>query len=70
MWRKAGLRGFVKGTAPTVLRDVTFGGVFTGTRHTLRQTMGQDQSTFGAFLIDAASAGSATLLSGPMNYAR
>jgi hypothetical protein len=35
MWRDGGLRPFVKGTAPTILRDVTFGGVYSVLRNGL-----------------------------------
>ena len=42
MWRKNGYLAFRKGTAPTVLRDVVFGGVFTGTRHSLHSTLGTE----------------------------
>lgn len=73
VWRKAGVKGFVKGTAPTVLRDMTFGGTFTGTRHTLRQTVlgkSREECGYCGFVIDVVSAGTATMLSGPMNYAR
>merc|ERR1711959_198321 len=71
MWSSGGARSFVKGTAPTVLRDVVFGGVFSGTRHTIASSKrDQEGAPAQGFVVDMISAAAATVLSGPMNYCR
>lgn len=46
MWRDGGLRPFLKGTSPTILRDLTFGGVYSllrnGLLRALREVQGEN----------------------------
>jgi hypothetical protein len=74
MYRKAGLSAFFRGLAPTVARDCVFGAL----RQKLRSEAEQSPAlrATGAppdtlhFVADACSAGVATTLSAPLNYAR
>lgn len=46
MWRDGGIRPFLKGTGPTILRDLTFGGVYSllrnGLLRALREVKGEN----------------------------
>lgn len=49
MWRDGGIRPFLKGTSPTILRDLTFGGVYSllrnGLLRALREVQGEGPAT-------------------------
>eukprot|EP00934_Nitzschia_sp_Nitz4_P002360 Nitzschia sp. Nitz4//scaffold134_size62860//53454//54416//NITZ4_006337-RA/size62860-processed-gene-0.40-mRNA-1//1//CDS//3329535523//2360//frame0 len=69
MLRKGGLRPFLNGMSPTILRDLVFGGTYTFLRcqlHSYFDIASADQQ-IGANVIAAALA---TVISGPLNLAR
>ena len=68
MYKKGGVSLFFIGSTATILRDLTFGGVFSLMRHEL--THKKKISRTETFLIDLFSASTATILSAPLNYVR
>jgi len=51
MWRDGGIRPFVKGTAPTIMRDVTFGGVYSVLRNGLLLHLAEGASVILDFVF-------------------
>ncbi len=83
LWRRGGVKPFLRGTVPTIMRDVVFGGAFSGVRGALLVRKEQRRQVYDAshrssvlseelqtFLSNFGSAGAATVLSSPLNYAR
>jgi hypothetical protein len=67
MFRQGGLRPFLNGLQPTILRDVSFGGVYTYLRLEL-QWAGVPPDY--QWVSNMMAAGIATVVSGPFNLAR
>ena len=74
MWCQGGIRPFLKGAQVTIKRDIVFSGAYEMLRSTLRnnlpKTMQQYVSTYLNFVCNTVAAGLATVVSGPLNYAR
>ena len=76
MWRDGGLTPFLKGTSPTILRDLTFGGIYSLLRHGMLLSLtendepGHVRTRGEIFLVNVLAAGVATTASGPFNYVR
>ena len=65
MWRRGGITPFMFGMKSRLLRDITFGALYTG----LRKSGGAEKrSKFHQFLTNGACAIVATLASGPFNF--
>ena len=69
MYRKGGFGLFFIGTSATISRDITFGGIFSLTRHELVPPNHQ-HNRLEVFGVDLLSGTFATILSSPMNYVR
>ena len=72
MYKSRGILNFAKGLAPTLGRDVIFGGVFSFARHYFvdeNNDQRQRRSKFG-FMSDVLSAFLATAVASPFNYVR
>ena len=82
LWRRGRVKPFLRGTFATILRDVAFGGVFSGARGALlvrteehrkkytvshSDVVGEEVQTF---LCNFGAAGAGTVFSSPLNYAR
>ena len=76
MWRDGGIQPFLKGTSPTIMRDLIFGGVYSSLRNglifTLEEYEGPDNALTPTqtFILNVVAAGLATTVSGPFNYVR
>jgi len=75
MWRDGGIAPFLKGTCPTILRDLTFGGIYSLLRHGIYLSLeeaepGIERTRGEIFLVNVVAAGVATTASGPFNYVR
>mmetsp|Transcript_27324 Transcript_27324/g.68893 ORF Transcript_27324/g.68893 Transcript_27324/m.68893 type:complete len:422 (+) Transcript_27324:79-1344(+) len=77
MWAGGGIQSFFKGIAPTLFRDLVFGGVFTAARMEMAMGLGikrgdktTSQQQTSLFACDLLGALLATTLSSPFNYAR
>lgn len=75
MFAQGGARIFFVGTAATVCRDVVFGGVYASMRHqkVWRGKASGSVEKYGKtkrFLVNAVSAGVATIISSPWNFVR
>jgi hypothetical protein len=75
MWRDGGIKPFANGIQATLLRDVFLGACYELLRKNLReyleaQTNNKKQTRIVNFVSDTISAGCATILSAPINYAR
>jgi hypothetical protein len=68
MFLRGGLRPFGNALLPSVLRDVTFGAIFTTLRHLKPEDTGERTEATVGFNLFAA--GTATVISGPLNLAR
>ena len=65
MWRRGGIRPFMFGFRSRIYRDVVFGATYTG----IRQKQGAlDLPSGWAWMVNAGSAATATILSAPFNY--
>ncbi|STX51561.1 Mitochondrial carrier protein [Legionella busanensis] len=72
-----GLKPFVKGTGATMSRDIAFGGTYEMIRKMLYDGLSKENGTTNSkdnsqlkFICNMASAGAATVISGPFNFAR
>ncbi|WP_419419192.1 MC/SLC25 family protein [Legionella sp. D16C41] len=77
MAKAGGFKPFVKGTGATMARDIAFGGTYEVMRKMLYDSFAKENSTTNSkdnsslkFLCNMASAGAATVISGPLNFAR
>jgi hypothetical protein len=83
LWRRGGIKPFLRGTVATIMRDVVFGGAFSGVRGALlartEQSRHVHHSSHGngvlggevqTFLCNFGAAGAGTVFSSPLNYAR
>jgi hypothetical protein len=68
MYKGGGVKPFLNGMFPTILRDITFGCIYEVGRHQIRSRMG-DHLQY-QLLGDMTAAGLSTVLAGPFNYAR
>lgn len=66
MWRDGGIRPFLKGTVPTILRDLTFGGIYSLLRNRLHlffkehHAPGTPRTRTEIFVVNFVAAGVAT----------
>lgn len=67
MFQQGGMRPFVNGLAPTILRDVAFGGVYTFLR---LEAQSQGLPLHYQWIGNMVSAAIAAVISGPFNLAR
>lgn len=76
MWREGGIKPFLKGTSPTILRDLTFGGIYSLLRNRMFRVLksidapNTKPSRAEIFIVNFVAAGVATTVSGPFNYVR
>ncbi|MBA4697279.1 MAG: hypothetical protein H2069_07825 [Legionella sp.] len=76
MWRLGGMRPFLKGSLPTMTRDMVFGSTYELMRHfkkTTPQTQDAQQPnkrSYAEFAYNAGAAALATIVSSPFNYVR
>lgn len=70
MWSSGGAHPFIKGTNATMLRDMVFGSTYEVLRNLLYPGTREDKNSFLESAANMASAGVATVTSGPFNYAR
>lgn len=74
LYAKGGVRPFFKGMAVTAGRDTVFGCIYEVMRGQLKRQAsirrGEEAPGSVSFMIDLVSAGTGTVLSGPLNYAR
>jgi hypothetical protein len=75
MWKNGGVRPFVNGAPVSILRDTLFGATYEVTRknlHALMNNQKNDVAYLGVanFLSTTIAAGTATIASAPINYAR
>lgn len=73
MLRRGGVRPFLNGASPTVLRDAAFGATYTVSRLGLARRFADDhdgRKTTTTMIVDFAAASAATVVSGPFNLAR
>lgn len=68
MYGKGGLRPFLNGLFPTIIRDMVFGGIYTVLRYEAPGFLGI--STDYQYIVNMTSAAIATIVSGPFNLAR
>jgi hypothetical protein len=67
LYRQGGIYSFTRGAFATINRDFIFGAVYEVIRHSIRQENASPPTKFASDLIASSTA---TLASGPLNYAR
>lgn len=73
MRTKGGVRPFTKGVSATIARDVVFGSTYESIRYLMQKNlppMPSMKKSSSDFLFNSTAAGLATIISGPLNYAR